>query len=122
MARQRKETKLKVVETAGVPESPEARLRSQLASLGAALAKAEAHYWNAIHSIASDGVGIMVEVGDSHGKTHKKLRTNPAVRVAREAERTVDELKAKIAALKNDLAQLEGEADGWTEFNAGQNG
>jgi hypothetical protein len=105
------------------PKSPKALLREQLASLEAALAKAQEHYWNAINSLASKGVGVVVQVADSNGKTHDKLRVNPAVRVQREAERTVEELKAKITALTNELAQLEGGDDGWNAFNAaGKNG
>jgi prefoldin subunit 5 len=113
-------TDLQVVRQPKKPKakSPTAVLRTQLASLNAALKKAEAHYWSAINSLASDGVGVLVDVGDSNGKTHKKLRVNPAVRVQREAERTIEELKEKIAALKNELAQLEGDNDGWSTFNS----
>ena len=99
-------------------KSPAAVLREQITSLEAALAKAEEHYWSAISSLASKGVGIVVQVADSNGKTHDKLRVNPAVRVQREAERTIAELKTKIAALGNELAQIEGDSDGWNAFNA----
>lgn len=116
--RQRKETKLKVVPTPPVVTDKATVLRGQIAKLEAALAKAEAHYWNAISSLARDGVAVVVEVGDSHGKLHKKLRVNAAVRIQREAERTVDELQQKLTGLRNELATVVGGQDGWDEFTA----
>src|ERR1700723_1111931 len=116
--RQRKETKLKVVAKQPVVTDKAAVLRGQIAKLEAALAKAEAHYWNAIGSLARDGVAVVVEVGDSHGRLHKKLRVNAAVRIQREAERTVDELQQKLTGLRNELATVVGGQDGWDEFTA----
>jgi hypothetical protein len=120
-----RKTKLQVVQPK--PPAPTDRatvLRGQIEKLEAALVKAEAHYWNAIGSLARDGVAVVVEVGDSHGKMHKKLRVNAAVRIQREAERTVDELREKLTGLRNELATVVGGQDGWDAFTAtgGSNG
>jgi hypothetical protein len=113
-----RKTKLQLVKPKHVVTDKATVLRGQIAKLEAALAKAEAHYWNAISSLARDGVAVVVEVGDSNGKLHKKLRVNAAVRIQREAERTVEELKDKLTGLRNELATIEGGTDGWDEFTA----
>jgi hypothetical protein len=61
----------------------------------------------ATQQIAENGLMVLTQIADTHGKFKGVLRLNPAVKVQREAMRAIKSLKRQIAELQEEINEQE---------------
>jgi len=81
--------------------------QSELQDAREALEAMKQNMRQATQQIAENGLMVVTQISDSHGKFTEVQRVNPALKVQREAMRAIKSLKRQIAELQEEINEQE---------------
>src|SRR6266478_7670851 len=80
--------------------------QSELEDAREALEAMKQNMRQATQQIAENGLMVVTQISDSHGKFTEVLRVNPAIKVQREAMRAIKSLKRQIVELQEEIKAM----------------